>query len=155
MKTLAQCEAYFRRKGIFDKICRRIMDRRGISFDEAYTRFHGDMINAGITWSDTPEGNDFWEREHDAFCDFWVHGKDITNCKLKFKEDQTVTVEKKIESEVVEITDEMNDLAGKKATIAFIDGFGYEQTNKKQDGAYYYIKEDNMLNSWTSELLTK
>lgn len=155
MRTLAQCKDYFRKKGIFDKVCQRIRVRRGISFDEAYVRYHYDMLNSGITWSDTPEGHNFWEREHDAFCDFWDHGNNIPNHELKFKEGQTVIIEKKLESEIVEITDEMNNLAGKKVTIAFIDGLGYEQTNKKQDGAYYYIKEDNMLNSWTSELLKK
>ena len=155
-KTFIQAKKWFERRGIWDKVCERIMERRGVNAEAMFRSEGGNMLNAGITWAATPEGNEYWNRLHEEFSEWYKssvtnHDEDI---KPLFEQRQKVKILNKLSSEIVDVNEEMNDLAGKTVTISHADFYGYEPYDGN-DGVFYYIKEDSGINVWTSELFKK
>lgn len=156
MKTFTQVKRWFEKQGIWELVCERIESHAGVSANYEFTHEGSNMINHGILWSDTPEGHGFWENIHDEFRAWFNSSKPEQNVETKplFNQGQKVEVLNELQSEIVEINEEMTGFAGKTVTISYIDFFGYDKYDNN-DGVFYYIKEDDGINVWTSELFKK
>lgn len=154
MMTIRQARNWFKNKGIYDRFCELLRERRLSSFEAAFEEYRGCIIINSFSWSTTREGSDYWGALHSEFADAYnagvkVEPKDVIPL---FKTKQKVKVKKKLSSDVVDINDDMRNFCGKKVTIDFIDTEGYDNTNENQDGLLYFIKEDFNINVWTSEM---
>lgn len=154
MKTLSQTRAWFIRKGIYDKFCGQIGMHDYTSFEDVF-RNGAQMINAGLTWSRTNEGPEFWRESHEEFVKFWNSKEKVKTYKPLFEVKDSLRIKKNLENEIIDINDDMLELCGKKATIIGIEDNVYEPKNTTQDAAYYYIKEDKGINAWTCEMFRK
>lgn len=154
MKTLSQTKAWFIRKGIYDIFCEQIGAHDFSSFEDVFR--HGpQMINAGLTWSHTNEGPEFWRERHEELMEFWNSKEKVKTYKPLFKVKDSLRIKKNLENEIIDINDDMLELCGKKATITAIEDNEYAPKSTTQDAAYYYIKEDKGINAWTCEMFKK
>ena len=154
--TLKQVISYLKYKHIISRVVEEINKQHDLTLEQAYERSGAQLLNQNITWTYTAEGHTFWENMHNEFVRFCEH-PEISNAleKILFQTKEVVKVKDKLSSEVVDISEDMLEFCGEIVRISFIDIYGYIPKNKKQDGCFYYIKEDNEINAFTSEMFER
>lgn len=154
--TLKQVISYLKYKHIISRVVEEINKQHGLTLEQAYERSGVQLLNHNITWARTVEGHAFWENMHNALVRFCEHPERFnTPEKILFQTKEVVKVKDKLSSEVVDISEDMLEFCGEIVRISFIDINGYIPENKKQDGCFYYIKEDNEINVFTSEMFER
>lgn len=74
MKTLEQVQAWLVNQGVFEKFETNLKKSTKIdidSFEEAFDYLGEALILNSFIWSDTPEGNEFWQEINTRFRIFW------------------------------------------------------------------------------------
>lgn len=155
MKTILQAKQWLIRKGVYESLCSQFNMNGYNSFNELYRNSGEQLINDGLSWARTNEGSEFWRNIHEEFVSFWNSNAQLKSYKPLFKEKDSIRIKKTIEGNIVDVNEEMTELCGKKATIIKIYEDSYIPEEKTQDGAFYYIKEDKEVNTWTCEMFRK
>ena len=155
--TLIQVKLWLKSKNVLEKVSRRFKEHSCITIETAFDREHSNMLNAFITWSETPEGHSFWEDLDTQLRKFYSNPTSykFIECESLFKPKEIVKIKDSLSSEFVEINEEMNNFCGEAVQISFIDIDGYCPYKTGQDGCFYYIKEDNEINAFTSEMFER
>ena len=157
--NLKQVKYWLKNKNVLEKVQKRFLEHSGVTIEEAFRRGRSNMIDEYIYWSRTPEGHEFWSKINYEFRCFFRNPKSFIKIdrEILFKPKEVVKVKKSISSEFVEISEDMKEFCGEAVQISFIDTEGYFSDDYKdeQDGCYYYIKEDNEINVFTSEMFER
>ena len=155
MKTILQVKQWLIKRGVYDSLCSQFDMNGYSSFSELYREAGEQLINMGLSWNRTNEGSAFWGSIHKEFVSFWNSETRDKSFKPLFKEKDSVMIKRTIKGNIVDVNEEMTELCGKNATIIKIYDNSYIPEATAQDGAFYYIKEDKEVNTWTCEMFKK
>ena len=119
-----------------------------------WTSFGGPVRSVRDTLESMSHGSITYSDIYDELKKF--EKKEAKEIKSIFKKGDKVKIST-IESAFVESNEDMNELIDKTVSIVNIIPYCYEFDTKKKslDGCFYYIKEDECTNVYTSEMFKK